>query len=252
DEVTANLRPVVRHDVEWVTPTGDQEFLDVNLMPLDLGGLAGVLVSFARVTDELAASKSELESAYEELQSTVEELETTNEELQSANEELETMNEELQSTNGELQAINSELQQRGAEVDRPNSFVESVLGSLDAGVIALDTDLRIVVWNDRSADLWGLRDSEVLGQPLLAQDIGLPVAEIAPGIRACLAGDPGQADRVVTAMTRRGRTIRMRVTCTPVRGSRGIEGVVVLAEDITGGDGHEPAASSESQAAPTS
>ena len=245
--------------VERAMPNGSTQFLDVTVAPLaDADGeQLGASVTFKdvsasnRLQTELTRSRQELETAYEELQSTneelettneelqstVEELETTNEELQSANEELETMNEELQSTNGELQAINSELQQRGAEVDTLNSFIESVLGSLDAGVIALDSDLRIVVWNDRSADLWGLRDSEVIRQPLLTQDIGLPVAEIAPSIRACLAGDNSEAERVVSALTRRGRTIRLRVTCTPVRGARGIEGVVVLTKDLAGSDG---------------
>ena len=260
--------------VERPLQNGGTQFLDVTVTPLagPDAELLGASVTFedvsasSRLQSELTRSRQELETAYEELQSTneelettneelqstVEELETTNEELQSANEELETMNEELQSTNGELHAINSELQQRGAEVDRLNSFVESVLGSLDAGVIALDSELRIVVWNSRSADLWGLRDDEVIGQPLLTQDIGLPVRELAPEISACLAGDIRESELVVSALTRRGRTIRARVTCTLVRGPRGIDGVVLLTEDITGSDGHEPAPTSESQSAPTS
>ena len=260
--------------VERPLPNGGTQFLDVAVTPLvDADAvLLGASVTFKdvsasnRLQSELTRSRQELETAYEELQSTneelettneelqstVEELETTNEALQSANEELETMNEELQSINGELSSINSVLQDRGEEVSRLNSFVESVLGTLDVGVIALDSDLRIVVWNSRTADLWGLRDSEVLGQPLLAQDIGLPVGELAPDIRACLAGDKIQAERVVSALTRRGRTIRLRVMSSPVRGVRGIEGVVVLTEDITGIDGHHPVSSSEAQPAPAS
>ena len=261
--------------VERLLQNGGTQYLDVTVTPLadPDGEQLGASVTFKdvsasnRLQTELTRSRQELETAYEELQSTneelettneelestVEELETTNEELQSANEELETMNEELQSTNGELQAINSELEQRGAEVDRLNSFVDSVLGSLDAGVIALDSELRIVVWNSRSADLWGLRDTEVVGHPLLTQDIGLPVGELATAIRACLAGATTESERLVSALTRRGRTIRMRVTCTPVRNPRGgIDGVVVLTEDITGADGHEAAPAGETQSAPTS
>ena len=260
--------------VERPIQSGGTQVHDVTVAPLadPDGDPLGVSVTFKdvsasiRLQTELTRSRQELETAYEELQSTneelettneelqstVEELETTNEELQSANEELETMNEELQSTNGELEAINFELQQRGAEVDRLNSFVESVLGSLNAGVIALDTELRIVVWNDRSADLWGLRDSEVIGRPLSTVDMGLPVAEIAPAILACLAGDNGDSAQIVPALTRRGRTVRIRVTCTPVRGSRGIEGVVLLAEDVTASDGHEAAPTGASQPVPAS
>ncbi|MBV8194901.1 MAG: PAS domain-containing protein [Candidatus Dormibacteraeota bacterium] len=173
-----------------------------------------------------------LETTNEELQSTVEELETTNEELQSANEELETMNEELQSTNGELQAINNELQSRSAEIDRLNTFIESVLGSLDAGVIALDKDLRVVVWNDRSMDLWGLRSEEVLGQPLLSLDIGMPVAELEAPVRKCLSGEIRQTERVLQALTRRGRTISCRATFVGVHGPHGVDGAVVVIEEL--------------------
>ena len=260
--------------VERPLQNGGTQFLDVTVTPLTDpdGEQLGASVTFTdvsatnRLQIELTRSRQELETAYEEvqssneelettneeLQSTVEELETTNEELQSANEELETMNEELQSTNGELQAMNTELLQRGAEVDRLNAFVESVLGSLDAGVIAVDSELRVVVWNSRSTDLWGLRDDEVMGQPLLEQDIGLPVVDLAPAIRACLAGDTSETESVVTALTRRGRTIRVRVTCMPVHGARGTQGVVLLTEDITQADGHDPTPASEVQSAPAS
>ena len=109
-----------------------------------------------------SAPTAQLETAYEELQSTNEELETTNEELQSTVEELETTNEELQSTNEELETMNEELQstndeladdQRGAaasargELDQANGFLETILTSLRAGVVVLDPELQVQVWN---------------------------------------------------------------------------------------------------------
>jgi two-component system CheB/CheR fusion protein len=240
--------------VERIDPTDGVQFYDVAVTPLvdEDGDALGVVIAFKDVTTlsrlriELARSRQELETAYEELQSTneelettneelqstVEELETTNEELQSANEELETMNEELQSTNGELESINTELSRRSDDVVRLNSFVESVLASLEVGVAVLDSDLRVVVWNERSADLWGLREWEVVGQPFMALDIGLPVDELALPIRRCLTGET-ENHRVLEALTRRGRTIACRVSCSPVRAPSGNgQGVVVLMEEI--------------------
>ena len=70
-----------------------------------------------------------------------EELETTNEELQSTNEELETMNEELQSTNEELETMNDELRERTDEtLNGANAFLESVLASIQQGVVVVDRD----------------------------------------------------------------------------------------------------------------
>lgn len=47
------------------------------------------------------------------------------------------------------------------------------------GVIDIDHDLHVQVWNAHSKDLWGLRAAEVHGSNLLDLDIGLPVK--APG-----------------------------------------------------------------------
>src|SRR5262245_26350526 len=155
------------------------------------GGLVGTKISFVDVTryrrlqEELQTSKHELETAYEELQSSNEELETTNEELQSSNEELETTNEELQSTNEELETMNEELQstneeletsstelrQRSEDLNHVNALLKSILGGLRAAVAVVDRDLRVMLWNERAEDLWGLRADEVQGRHFLNLDI---------------------------------------------------------------------------------
>ena len=141
--------------------------------------------------EELQSTNEELETMNEELQSTIEELETTNEELQSTNEELETMNEELQATNEEIETVNEELRVRGEERDRLNVFLESILGSLRSGVIVVDPDLMVQVWNARSEDLWGLRPDEVRSARTCSTSTSAcPWRRSDPAIRACLAGEP--------------------------------------------------------------
>jgi two-component system CheB/CheR fusion protein len=135
----------------------------VQLLPLvdDDQVLLGASISFADVTrsrrykEELEQANQGLEDAYAELQSTNEELETTNEELQSTIEELETLNEEMQSTNEELQTINDQLGLRTAELHQLNAFLESIWAGLGGAVVVLDPDLRVLVWNHGSEDLWG-------------------------------------------------------------------------------------------------
>jgi two-component system CheB/CheR fusion protein len=119
--------------------------------------------------EELQSTKEELETTNEELQSTKEELETTNEELQSTKEELETMNEELQSTNEELQTINDELRQRTSELNQANAFLNSILTSLQAGVVVVNPQFNILSWNHEAENLWGLRIDEVRGESLLSR-----------------------------------------------------------------------------------
>ena len=122
------------------------------------------------------------------------------------------MNEELQSTNEELQTVNSELRERTDDLNRSNAFLESVFASLRSGAVVVDGDLNIEVWNDRATDLWGLRAEEVHGKSLLNLDIGLPIAEMRDAIRACISLSSQSEERVLEATTRRGKTIRCRVT----------------------------------------
>jgi two-component system CheB/CheR fusion protein len=237
--------------VEWQRGPGESMWLEIHVNPLvDAdNGLLGVSIVFHDATaarallDELAHANRQLESAYEELQSTneelettneelqstVEELETTNEELQSTNEELETMNEELQSTNDELQAINDTLRERSVELDEVNDFLDAVLTSIRSGVVVVDTEMRVVAWNRGAEDLWGLRQEEAVGQHLLNLDIGLPVSELRPTVRAALQDIDFEETKIMQAVNRRGRKISLRLLCGPLQTPAGdIQGSILL------------------------
>ena len=182
--------------------------------------------------EELQSPVEELETTNEELQSTVEELETTNEELQSSNEELETMNGELESTNAELQAINSELRERTDEVERVNEFMESILRSVQLGVVVVDSRSRVKMWHGRSHELWGLDAAEVYERSIRKLDFGLPLDKIEPAIARSLS-EPDRVERlVVTATNRRGRRIQVRILATGLPIDREDRGVILLMEEL--------------------
>jgi two-component system CheB/CheR fusion protein len=238
DEVREERHTVVQRDVRWQKGNDEARSLDVQIDPLALPGeqFAGVIVTYVDSTehralqDDLTKARRELETAYEELQSTVEELETTNEELQSTNEELETTNEELQSTNEELETMNEELQSTNEELEtmndelrertdetlQANSFLGSVLSSIQQGVVVVDRTLRIVAWSRRVTGLWGLRDDEVEGEHLLNLDIGVPVQRLRDPIRRVLAGS--QAEEIeLDGHDRRGKPVRVRIAFAPLQ-----------------------------------
>ncbi|MFC0438308.1 CheR family methyltransferase [Kutzneria buriramensis] len=253
ERVKLERRTLRLRDIEWQRGPNDTVWLDVHLNPLtnerDLLGVSVVFhdVSAARrLLDELEHANRRLESAYEELQSTneelettneelqstVEELETTNEELQSTNEELETMNEELQSTNDELQTINDRLSERSVELDDLNNFLESILTSLRSGVIVVDPEMRVIVWNRGSEELWGLRRDEADGQHLLNLDIGLPLAELRPLVRSALVDADPMRETTLAAVNRKGRTVSVRVVASPLKGRDGAtEGAILVLEE---------------------
>jgi two-component system, chemotaxis family, CheB/CheR fusion protein len=249
-------RPVTMTDGAWTTPAGEQIILDLLVTPMTDGnnGFLGAAIFYTDVTrqrqlqdelqrshqeletalEELQSTNEELETTNEELQSTVEELETTNEELQSTNEELETMNEELQSTNEELQTINHEALERTTQLADLNGFLEAILTSLRGGVVVVDRDLRVHKWSARAEDMWGLRSDEASQKNFLNLDIGLPVEQLRAPIRACLAGEAPYVDATLDAINRRGKPVRVKVTCSPLTSTGGehSRGAIMVMEEL--------------------
>jgi two-component system CheB/CheR fusion protein len=200
-------------------------------------GDAGMLITVHDVTEqgrlqeELGLANSRLETAFEELQSTNEELETTNEELRSTIEELQTTNEELQSANEEMSAITELMRTRGRQLDEANGYLRSVLASLRPGVVVVDRDVVVRIWNRRAEDLWGLRAEEVQGASLLTLDFGLPVGELRRPIQAALATRGADGEVTLDAVDCRSRRFRCRVRIAPLAGDDAVHGAVLLMEN---------------------
>jgi two-component system, chemotaxis family, CheB/CheR fusion protein len=236
DRARVERKSALIQDVQWQRTGNQPSWYEVHVNPLvdAEDGLIGTSIAFFDVTatrnlltqvgqansqlesayEELQSTNEELETTNEELQSTVEELETTNEELQSTNEELETMNEELQSTNDELHTINDTLRDRSLELDETKKFLDSIVDSVKLGMVVVDREMRVVLWNRGSEDLWGLRSEEAVGASLASLDIGLPMVEVNPLIGKVFVEPDTVEDAAVDAVNRRGKAVRVRVTCS--------------------------------------
>lgn len=134
--------------------------------------------------------------------------------------------------------MNDELRQGGEDLSAANSFLESVLTSLNGGVAVVDRELRLLAWNRRAEELWGLRPEEATGRHLLNLDIGLPLERLRPVLWNCLSGVDGGEPLQLEAVNRRGKSIQCAVTCSPLLGSAGdVRGAIVLMEESMDGDG---------------
>ncbi|MFN7384555.1 MAG: CheR family methyltransferase [Dolichospermum sp.] len=238
EQVYNERHPITLTNIERYQPNSETQYLDVRIIPLQDNDqtILGVTVAFNDVSryiklqSALQRSRQELETTNEELQSTNEELETTNEELQSTNQEMETMNEELQSANEELQAINSELSDRTYELDRTNTFMSSILGCLQMGMIVIDTSFNILIWNHAVEDMWGLRQEEVINKSWFSLDIGLPVEQLRVPIRDILSSKKKFQEILINGTNRRGKQIRCYIAFSPLIGNN-IEGIIMMMTD---------------------
>ena len=253
EQVYRERHPITLTNVERFQANSEIQNLDVKIIPLqDLDQtIIGVTISFNDVSrylklqtelqrsrqelettnEELQSTNEELETTNEELQSTNEELETTNEELQSTNQEMETMNEELQSANEELQTINNELNDRTNELDQTNIFLASILGSLQMGIVVLDSNFNILIWNDTVENLWGLRSDEVIHKSLFSLDIGLPIEQLRTPIRDIISGQKKFQETLVPATSRRGKQIQCYIAFTPLMNET-VQGIIMMMTDV--------------------
>ena len=146
------------------------------------------------------------------------------------------MNEELQSTNDEFQVVNEMLNARGVELDQANAYLHSVLTGIEAGVIVVDPELVVRIWNHWAEDLWGLRPDDVAGKHLMNLDFGLPVGDLVKLVRTTM-DDGNRSSRVsFAARNRRGCDFTCLVTCSPMAANDGSAGVIILMEELGDGD----------------
>lgn len=208
EQAKVERRPARIPEVKWQRPGLDTVWFEIHLNPLVDGenGLLGVSIAFFDVTatrallDKVVQTNRQLEAAYEELQST--------------NEELETMNEELQSTNDELHTINDTLRERSGQLDDAKNFLDALINAVRLGLVVVDREMRVVVWNRGCEDLWGLRAEETTGRKLTTLDFGLPMDDVRPLIGNAFVDPDSSGETVVNAVNRRGRPTRVRVRCT--------------------------------------
>ncbi len=253
-------RQRVLTEVEWDTASSERRYLDIVLIPLlDGERVAGTEIVYDDVTrqkrlqddlqqynrvvgaanEELQSSYEELETTNEELQSAVEELETTNEELQSTNEEMETMNEELQSIHEELEAANEALRERTSELNHLNAFLNAILSSLREGVVVVDKEFQVMAWNNHAQEMWGLRAEDVQGKNFLNLDIGLPVEALRPVVREVLAGSADSREVDLAAVNRRGKPIRVGITCSAFQDSDSDgRGAILILQEVRADEAH--------------
>ena len=131
--------------------------------------------------------------------------------------------------------MNDELRLRGDELNQVNRFLGQVFTSLRHGVAVVDPDFRVLVWNRKAEDLWGVRADEAEGAHFLNLNIGLPVDRLRQPIREALAStEDGVREMVLPATNRRGRALQVRVVCAPLVGREAAtpEGAIVIMEEL--------------------
>lgn len=189
-------------------------------------------VSAQRIKDlefELSTTQEKLKITVEELETTNEELQSSNEELLASNEELQSTNEELQSVNEELYTINSEYQQKITEVSEINNDFDTLINSVQIGILFLDADLIVRRFSPAISRNINLMKSDI-GRPIhhISHNLNLP-SFFDVIVEVNRTGTPYQGE----VSTKHGGWVQVQVYSTVLNNAHQNTGCVVSITDIS-------------------
>ncbi len=122
--------------------------------------------------------------------------------------------------------MQSELAKRFRQLQENNEQMSTVLASMDQGIVAIDTEQRIVLANDASKEFLNFTIDNAVGRPLLEAVRNRTLHDV---VQKCLEkGAPVQAE--FESLTRRRRELVARAI--PLPGPSKF-GVVIVLHDIT-------------------
>jgi PAS domain S-box-containing protein len=127
-----------------------------------------------------------------------------------------------------------QLRVKAEEVDRVREFSENILESLNDGLVVVNRDNRIVRWNRRIEELYGMRHEEAVGRRLGDVFDSALLDVIASATRESAEGSAFYRVPLTTRRTDGARRLLVNVATTPLRDSDGeIAGTIVVIEDIS-------------------
>ncbi len=132
----------------------------------------------------------------------------------------------------ELEDTNSQLQRKNQELDRVNRYLEDILGSISSGVIAVDLEGRITIFNRNAEELTGYSAEEVIGKNYHDFFAGKSGDE-SPLLGTLLTGAPAAGvERELPV--KKGNSLTVKSSCSWVASTAGEKiGVVETIEDIS-------------------
>ncbi|HYY43037.1 MAG TPA: ATP-binding protein, partial [Pyrinomonadaceae bacterium] len=130
-----------------------------------------------------------------------------------------------------------EQHERATELELLKEFNESIIESINVGLLAVDPEGRITGCNSALEELLGVRRDEATGQhveDLFAEDFTETLAQVL-GADAWALGDVRHIYKLHTA-TRDGRSLILNIAIAPLRRTASGEhtGALVVLEDVTG------------------
>jgi len=142
------------------------------------------------------------------------------------------LEEQFEYLNVKLEETNEELRKSLEEQDRVSNYLNNILESMSAGVLVVDPDGHITLFNHSAEQILGCTQAEVLGQPY-AQTMGLDAGRQMTVLHTLESGR-GLSNQKKDLRRADGRTIPLGFSTSLVRDKDGhVLGAVEVFNDLT-------------------
>ena len=138
---------------------------------------------------------------------------------------------DLSTSQRKLIQSRGDLEHKTRETERRRRYIETILERIATGVISINSAGRLTTVNAAAARLLSL-DATVIGQPAALVFERPDLAPLGVMLREARRGALGPAAREV-ALARGGRECHLAVAATTLPGERGLDGVVMVFDDVT-------------------
>jgi two-component system nitrogen regulation sensor histidine kinase NtrY len=128
----------------------------------------------------------------------------------------------------QLQAQRGELIEANRHIDERRRFSEAVLAGVSAGVIALDPEKRVTLFNRSASTILSTIDQPIVAQAHISDSIS-GIGELLAHAEAI----PGEVAHSTLTLEKNGKTVSLHVRVTVEQLGNEIEGFIVTFDDIT-------------------
>ena len=138
---------------------------------------------------------------------------------------------DLSTSQRKLIQSRADLEHKTREAERRRRYIETILERIATGVISIDSAGRLTTVNAAAARLLTL-EATVIGEPAALIFERPDLAPLGAMLREARRGALGRGAREV-ALARGGRECHLAVAATTLPGERGLDGVVMVFDDVT-------------------
>lgn len=132
--------------------------------------------------------------------------------------------------------IQSELEglvaERTAELQRANDHLSTILQASPSGIIALDVQGLVQIWNPAAEEIFGYSEQELTGRPV--PEMGIPNDALYHEQRQRVLSGAGMVSYEAQRRRRDGSLVDVSISTAPLRDGKGVFfGTVALVRDIS-------------------